>query len=136
MLAKVLSALAVTAVALTFAGAAQAAAPPYRTDNQAGRYITKQLPAWAGVDLHPPANQPDEYGIARDLPEPTGYCFGYGRDKRNRSGEDAYHAFRCTLSAYQDSDGDGQLTYDDTERTFHLRVLTRPHGRWVVTADR
>jgi hypothetical protein len=142
--------LALILAALAAPAAAQAATPPgpYRTDNQAERFLEKQLPAWAGVDLHPAPNPPDEFGLARIVPAPSASCFNgafsarekrtkrHFRSRTNRAGEDTFRSFACTLSAYSDTDGDGQVTFSDDERTFHLYLQTRPRGRWVVLADR
>jgi len=138
-----------TIVALAVPAAAQAApSGPYRTDNQAERFLETRLPAWAGVNLHPPANPADEFGIVRVLPTPLVSCLNgafsarekrtkrHFRSRTNRAGEDTFRSFSCSLSAYSDTDGDGQVTYSDDERTFHLYLQTRPHGRWVVLADR
>jgi hypothetical protein len=140
-----LAAVLVLAVPVT----AQAATPGlYRTDNQAERHLETRLPAWAGVNLHPPANPADEFGLVRVVPAPMASCLNgafsarekrtkrHFRSRTNRAGEDTFRSFACTLSAYSDTDGDGQVTFSDDERTFHLYLQTRPHGRWVVLADR
>lgn len=123
---------------------------PYRTDGQAERYLEQQLARWAGVNLHPPANPPDEFGYVREVPAPSASCVnGYYSDhekhtkrhfkpneKTNRAGEYTFRSFKCDLSAHGDSDGDGQITWLDRERTFHLYLQTRSGGRWIVLADR
>jgi hypothetical protein len=140
---------AVLAAVILVPAAASAATPagPYRTDNQAEDYLETRLPVWAGVNLHPPANPPDEYGYARTLPAISAWCSNgsYSRHEKrtrrhfrpriSRAGENTFRSFSCSLSAYSDTDGDGQVTYDDDERTFHLYVQTRPGG-WVVIVDR
>jgi hypothetical protein len=150
MAKTITSVLAVLAVLAIPAAAAAAAPGPYRTDAQAERYLETQLAVWAGVNLHPPANPPDEFAYARDVPAPSASCVnGYDSDhekrtkrhfrpvqRTNRAGEYTFRSFACSLSAYSDTDGDGQVTYSDDERTFHLYLQTRLHGRWVVMTDR
>ena len=108
------------ALALAFAGTAQAAPLTYRTDTQAERYLEHNLKRWGGMNL---ASQDFKMafcvnGFYSDHEDRTGHHFA---DKQSKYGESLFHTFSCTLTS--------------GSRSFNLYLVAQPHG-YAVSADR
>jgi hypothetical protein len=102
----------VACIALLAGGTAHAhSGAPYKTDNQAEKYLENKFPRWAGMNL---LNADFKFALCLGSP--------LFNSRTNRFGEDIYRHFSCTLSA--------------GGRSFNLKVHTLPGGRWLVQAGR
>lgn len=145
---RIMLTISLLAAILVIPATAGAADGPYRTDAQAEQYLETSLSQWAGINLHPPANTPDEDGYTWNTPTPSASCSNgaysrheartrrHYRERIDRNGEARFRSFACELTAYADSDGNGRVTFIDDDHKFRLYLQTRPHGPWVIMADR
>jgi hypothetical protein len=115
-------ALAAFVAALVLAAGAQAAAPVYRTDEQAAAAV-QTLRAWAGLKV-----AAERYKTAFCV---NGYYSRTEQVRRaphlpqnrvSRYGENLFASFSCSLVV--------------GTRTFNLYVRPLPNGTWKVQADR